>query len=169
MKRFSHYKHVKNYFLLSISSSKKIWSCFYHNFYVDFNLSLQIHVGVFKKIFYKKWEKLETGGIFIYMQMYKKKKRMNLILKKASRRKEKSQARTGRITVTEDETWLQVNENFALLPKTRGKIGVNTTAYKRLHIRFLQRQSALTMPVKTSTKPSSSLYKTSAGLWDITH
>lgn len=86
---------------------------------------------------------------------------MNLILKKASRRKENSKARIGRITVTEDETWLQVD--------TLGKIGVNTTAYKRLHIRFLQRQSALTMPVKTSTKPSSSLYKTSAGLWDITH
>lgn len=29
---------------------------------------------------------------------------MNLILKKASRRKENAQARTGRITVTEDET-----------------------------------------------------------------
>lgn len=63
---------------------------------------MQIHVGVFKKIFYKKGEKLEPGGIFIYMQMYEK--RINLILKKASRRKENSKARIGRITVTEDET-----------------------------------------------------------------
>lgn len=46
--------------------------------------------------------KMEPGGIFIYMQIYEK--RINLMLKKASRRKENSKARIGRITVTEDET-----------------------------------------------------------------
>lgn len=55
---------------------------------------------VFKKIFYKKWKKNETLEHITCKCI----NRINLTLRNASRRKGNSQARIGRITVTEDET-----------------------------------------------------------------